>query len=71
MQHAHHENKHSALKGALIMIAGIFLLLYAFNIATTLINVLLVIAAVALMVYGISVLGIDHRIKNLINRSKK
>lgn len=60
------EKTHDILQGIVFMITGILLLFYSLNIATTVINILIIALSVGLIIYGLSLSGIAHNLKNVI-----
>lgn len=59
---------HNTLQGLVVFSAGILLLLYALNILTAGVTILLIAVSIGLILYGASLTGIDVMVKKLFNR---
>lgn len=55
-------------QGNVLIAAGAVLLLYALDLIKGL-NIIIVLVAIAMIWYGISMAGYDKKLQNLINRS--
>lgn len=64
-------NDHKFIKGILLLSGGVLLLLYSLNAVNFGINVLLIISAVLLILYGAMVSGLAHTIRRFIDHVRK
>ncbi len=62
--HLPHQNP---LQGLLILIAGFLLLLYTLNLVTAGVNLVLIIVAMCLIMYGAIASGLYQMLKNLLH----
>lgn len=61
-------HNNNILQGIVVFASGILLLLYALNILTAGVTILLIAVSIGLILYGASLAGIDSTVKKLFNR---
>jgi uncharacterized membrane protein len=70
-QSSRHSNSMEMLKNVGLIIGGLVLLLYTLGLMQKGISFLLIIAAVAMMTYGASSIGLIDYVKNMLNKNRK
>lgn len=58
-------------QGIICLVAGVIILLYAFNFFQRWLNLFVIVGAMCLIVYGCAKLGWIDKVKHLLERRKK
>jgi hypothetical protein len=70
-QSSRHSSSMEMLKNVGLIIGGLVLLLYTLGLMQKGISFLLIIAAIAMIIYGSSSIGLIDYIKNMMNKGRK